>query len=254
MPTISVITAVQPERARHLPEAWESLRAQEALPAGWEWEWVVQQDGFDGGALLASLPTDPRIEAASGRPGGPAVARNLGLARSRGSLVRVLDADDVLTPGALRRDVATMVERPRVGWCVSRVLDLLPDGTTAEFPDNPRPGRLAPGSVFDDWLLHDHVASVHPASLCVRRGLLVELGGWMALPASEDTGLVMALNVVSDGWFTAVPSLLYRKWPGQLTAEAAHSGAEERRLRFALIAERAAGLRARLGAPGSTTG
>ncbi|QEV39866.1 hypothetical protein CP978_16030 [Streptomyces nodosus] len=48
------------------------------------------------------------------------------------------------------------------------------------------------------------------------------LGGWMALPSSEDTGLLMALNAVSTGWFIEECGLLYRKWPGQSTAQDAH--------------------------------
>ncbi len=41
----------------------------------------------------------------------------------------------------------------------------------------------------------------------------------MALPASEDTGLLLALNAVSTGYFIPDAGLLYRKWPGQSTAD-----------------------------------
>ncbi len=58
--------------------------------------------------------------------------------------------------------------------------------------------------------------------LCVRRDLLFALGGWMTLPASGDTGLLMALNVVAAGYFIAETGLLYRKWPGQVTSQPAH--------------------------------
>lgn len=68
------------------------------------------------------------------------------------------------------------------------------------------------------------------------------MGGWMALPASEDTGLLLALDAVSRGWFTAQTGLLYRKHPGQMTAHPAHISGEEREARMALIAERVSAL------------
>ena len=69
----------------------------------------------------------------------------------------------------------------------------------------------------------------------MRRDLLLAVGGWMALPASEDTGLLLALNAVSRGWFSAETGLLYRKWPGQVTSQEAHAHEGERSARMAVI-------------------
>ena len=94
----------------------------------------------------------------------------------------------------------------------------------------------------------------HPATLFVRRDLLVALGGWMALPASEDTGLLLALNAVSRGWFSQEVGLLYRKWEGQATGQAAHVDPAEREARMAVVEARAralAGLQWR--SPAATT-
>jgi glycosyltransferase involved in cell wall biosynthesis len=41
---ISVITPVHPDASDYLTEAYQSLLAQQ-LPTGWEWRWIVQQDG-----------------------------------------------------------------------------------------------------------------------------------------------------------------------------------------------------------------
>jgi len=60
----------------------------------------------------------------------------------------------------------------------------------------------------------------------------------MALPASEDTGLLLALNTVSPGHFTRTPGLLYRKWPGQATAQTSHTDATERAARVSVIKAR----------------
>lgn len=61
----------------------------------------------------------------------------------------------------------------------------------------------------------------------------------MALPASEDTGLLLALNAVSRGWFSSEVGLLYRKWPGQVTGQASHTDAGERDARMAVVEARA---------------
>lgn len=237
--TISVITAVHAPGAKYLPDAYESLVEQE-MPAGWEWQWVVQEDG-ESEAVAPFVPDDARVSFGQGRAGRAAMARTMGLARARGSLVKVLDADDMLTPGALARDIAA-VSRPGIGWTTSRALDLLPDGSTVGFDQDPPEGPIERGVVLDHWKTHDHRAQVHPATLCVRRDLLLALGGWMSLPASEDTGLLLALNAVSRGWFSAQTGLLYRKWPGQVTSHESHMDEGERTARMAVIGARAEAL------------
>lgn len=64
----------------------------------------------------------------------------------------------------------------------------------------------------------------------------------MALPASEDTGLLLALNSVARGWFSSEVGLLYRKWEGQATGQAAHTDTGERDARMAIVEARARAL------------
>ncbi len=238
---ISVITPVHVARAEYLGEAYDSLNSQ-VLPEGWELEWIVQEDGLTG-KIAAVLPDDPRISSGSGRPGGPGTARTLALSRAQGRLVKVLDADDLLTSGTLARDIMTMTAHPRIGWTTARALDLRPDGSVVSFEkDDPDEGYLARGTLLSRWEEDGHRAPVHPATLCLRRELLLALGGWMALPASEDTGLLLAANALADGYFIATPGLLYRKWPGQSTSEAAHTDSTERDARMSVIAARARAL------------
>jgi hypothetical protein len=93
--------------------------------------------------------------------------------------------------------------------------------------------------VLDRWKANGFRAPVHPATLFMRRDLVLALGGWMALPASEDTGLLLALNATSRGWFSAEVGLHYRKWPGQATSQASHTDAAERDARMAVVEARA---------------
>jgi len=237
---IIIVTAVHAPSARFLPEAYKSLCEQE-LPAGWSWHWLIQEDGRTE-AVRPYVPEDERVTFRQGRAGGPGVARTIALAAADGPYVKILDADDQLAPGALARDLAALEADGSLGWATSRVLDLLPDGSTAGFPGDPEAGVIERGAVLDFWKANGFRAQVHPATLCVRRDLLLALGGWMALPASEDTGLLLALNAVSRGWFSPEVGLLYRKWEGQATGQAAHVDLEEREARMGVVEERARAL------------
>ncbi len=239
-----MITPVHSPSIKFLPDAYESLTRQD-MPRGWDWQWLVQEDG-QAGVLHGVLPDDPRISLGTARSGGPGVARTLALSRVDGELIKVLDADDLLTPGALARDIATLEAMPTVSWTTARVLDLLEDGSTVGFDMDPPGGIIERGSVLEFWRRNNFRASVHPATLCLRTDLVFALGGWMALPASEDTGLLIAANVVTTGYFNPEPGLLYRKWPGQATGQAAHIEPNEHAARMKIIETRARALAALL--------
>lgn len=237
MNTISLITAVHPPSVPYLLEAYESLAAQE-LPDGWSWQWVVQEDG-DAQAAQPVLPDDPRISYDSNRAGGPAVVRTTALMRATGSLIRNFDADDKLLPGALARDIDRLTADPSVGFTVSRCLDLMPDGSIKSWEHfDPAEGRLARGTIMAQWQANDWMLSVHPTTACIRRDLLLAVGGWMAMTTAEDTGMLLAANALADGWFIWEPSLLYRKHEAQVTAQQYHTEPVERQARRDLIVAR----------------
>ncbi|MFJ6140544.1 glycosyltransferase family 2 protein [Kitasatospora sp. NPDC092286] len=242
MSLLSVVTAVYGPSTRYLPDAYASLAAQD-LPEGWDWEWLVQEDG-DGVGADAHLPTDdPRVRIASARHGGPHVARTVALGRSHGSLIKVLDADDVLLPDTLARDITLLTDRPEIGWTTSLALDLLPDGSTRRHPGDPVTGVIKRGAVLEDWRVSRR-PMVHPATLCARRELVALLGGWMALPASGDTGLLLGLDALQDGWLLEEPGMLYRVHQDQITQHPNHSAGEEWEARMQVMQERAEALHA----------
>ncbi|WP_242902923.1 glycosyltransferase family 2 protein [Actinomadura terrae] len=236
MSLISIVTPIYNPAAEHLNAAYESIASQE-LPEGWEWEWVLQEDGSTGVAM-EMLPRDSRIKFGEGRRGGVALTRNLALARSRGELVKNLDHDDFFTPGVLARDIAVLVANNDIQWTTSPVLDLLPDGSTVGFESDPPEGRLERGVVFEHWKAHNYRLPVHPTTICIRRPLVTAIGGWMGVPGSDDTGMLVAASVLSVGYFHGEVGLLYRKWPGQETAGKAHYQEVEWNSRMSLIRER----------------
>src|SRR5215470_936799 len=240
MSTISVVTAVDPRRADHLATTWNSLACQ-VMPPGWSWEWLVQCDSTDPAdqqAVRQHLPDDPRISFAASRHGGPAIARTMTLARARGRLVKTLDADDRLTGGALARDIEAH-SNPGVLWSASRVVDEYPDGRRENhFPWDPPGGPIRSGTACAAYKQGWRIL-VHPATLCIRSPILLALGGWMALPASEDTALLMALDACGDGFFIPEPGMIYRRWSPQMSASAQHVEPYELGARRTLVLHRA---------------
>lgn len=213
MRIISIITPVYDGGHHYLSDTYASLLRQR-LPAGWEWEWLVQEDGTSGHAL-SDLPDDSRISRGAGRHRGAATARTLALARAHGDLIRPLDADDVLTDGALSRDIETLSAHPELGWCVSAGLDLMPDGRLVPAPEDFPAGPLPPGEIYRHYAAGEH--RVISCTLTAHTDLVRAVGGWGALPASEDSSLLLACEAVANGWMLTEPSMYYRKHESQST-------------------------------------
>ena len=85
---LSVITPVQPSRARFLEAAWLSLLAQD-FPEGWRWEWLVESDGPALGlaeslGVMTANDQRARFETTASQLGAP-TTRNAALSRARAS-------------------------------------------------------------------------------------------------------------------------------------------------------------------------
>lgn len=145
---------------------------------------------------------------------------------------------------ALRAQAGNPTANPDLGWSTTSVLDLLPDGSTVGWEHaDPPGGRLTSRFILEYFRTNSYRLPIHPATLCIQRDLA--LGGWMALPGGEDTGLLLAAAAVRDGYFISQPGLLYRKHAEQSTAQAAWARTPEWEARMRLIEERAEVLRRR---------
>lgn len=235
MPLISIITPVYDGGHAFLAEAYESLKNQ-TLPEGWAWEWIVQEDGRSGSPATVLSAEDERVRFAKGARGGAGVARTLGLARARGALVRALDADDLLTDGALARDIETVYAFPEIGWCISGCLDLLPDGTFVAGPYDPPAGPLTIQQLREQFEADRFpVVGTH---LTARTELVRAVGGWPALPALEALALVLVCAAVSPGRMIGEPGGVYRKHPSQTTAQRGYRDEDEFSVLHAAIVSR----------------
>jgi glycosyltransferase involved in cell wall biosynthesis len=242
MPLISVLTPVHAERAEFLAEAGESLAGQD-LPAGWELEWLVQQDGPTSmPAVVAQRFPFARYQA-NDESLGVNTARNVALSRARGSLVHVLDSDDLLLPHALRTAVEAFGAHPRIHWVSGQADDLLPDSSRLSFLPLLEPGVIEPG-VLTQLVLDGGRPAAPCAGLTARTDTVRAFGGWVATPRGGDLALVVALAETTPGFLPPDVTWLYRRHPDQITGQAGWSRLQVEST--ALIHQRIAALR-RLG-------
>lgn len=207
MPLISVITAVYGPTAKYIAETMVSIKSQ-ALPEGWELEWVVQEDGPNpslGDELRAV--ENVRYDA-NGAQLGIALTRNLALSRASGALIQALDADDLLLPGALETLIPTFTDQ--IHWAIGQADDLLPDGSRKAYESAIPFGVLPAGSVNTWAVEHGGNWPIHGAALLMRATSLRALGGWTGIPYDDELATFAALSEIADGYHHSALTWLYR--------------------------------------------
>jgi glycosyltransferase involved in cell wall biosynthesis/O-antigen ligase len=163
-----------------LEEAVDSLRGQEPC------EVVVVDDGSDDPATLQVLE---RLQARGTRVvhqenRGLSGARMRGVVETSAPYIQPLDADDLLTPGALRRQADELDRDPALGmvWGDQRV-----------FGDIELTQRRAPS--LDPWAI---TYANRLTEGLIRREALFDAGGWELAVGFEDWDLYMGL--AERGW------------------------------------------------------
>ncbi|MBC7299501.1 glycosyltransferase [Nocardia salmonicida] len=229
---ISIITAVAEADRHFLRQLYSSIRGQDLGP-GWAWTWEVQLDGGPRPTepLFAREFTepDPRVRMEWQPRAGLPYARNAALARAHGTAdyIRAVDADDLLTPTALGDAIAILEADATLGWTTSSIFDLDVDQRLRLVPNEPPQGRLVAGDTMAGWLAHPAALAVEPSTVTVRTELLVEVGGWPALPALVDLGLLAALDATTDGYYLRRQGLMRRAHPGQMSRALEYPGQVE---------------------------
>ena len=162
MPHVSVIIPVF-NSAHLIGQALRSVFAQTYT----DFEVVVVDDGSkDQDALLGVLQEWPdRVHYVRQANGGPASARNTGIAHARGELIAFLDADDEWLPEKLARQVEYFATYPETGLLHTGVVDEVRPHAVAGGP---------PRSAFCD-LFHT-VFFVNTLTVMIPRRVLHEVG------------------------------------------------------------------------------
>ncbi|WP_433299001.1 glycosyltransferase family 2 protein [Actinoplanes sp. CA-030573] len=215
MPKVSIITAAYAPGADFLAETIASVEGQQ-LPPGWELEWIVQEDG-ESPVLAEAFAAIPYVKyAANQRQLGISGTRNLALDRVSGGLLRVLDSDDVLLPGALSTLVPHF-EETSVHWAVGQADDLMTDGRRVKWDPLIPTGFVKAGVVNDYAIAHGGNWPIHCAGLMARTDTVRAIGGWAGTPNDEDIVMFAALSEMADGFNDESVTWLYRQHPNQVT-------------------------------------
>lgn len=187
------------------------------VPEGWAVEWLVQHDGAPDPAIRRIVELTPGGSyEATGFRCGVAATRNLALGRASGSYVRTLDDDDVLEPNAVRAPLEVLEGDRHLSWWTGDAVDLV-GVESVPIPCSAPEGALDRGWAGAEWQARGAVP-VHCAGLVARTGHVLRVGGWMALPRSEDIGLLVALSADAPGWHDHTVTFRYRRHAGQLTS------------------------------------
>jgi glycosyltransferase involved in cell wall biosynthesis len=205
---ISIITAAYAPLSDYFAETIRSV-VEQRLPAGWDMEWLVQEDG-EAPRLEGVVAGIPGIRYAANRAHtGIAATRNLALTRATGDVVQVLDHDDVLLPGAL----ATLLPKfddPSINWVVGQADDLLSDGSRRTYESALPYGTVKAGEV-NSWAIEHHGNwPIHCAGLLLRTNLVRAFGGWGGTPVDDDVIMFSAVSECVDGFNDPATTWLYR--------------------------------------------
>lgn len=232
--TVSVVVTCF-NQARLVGEAIESVLAQSRAAA------VTQILVVDDGSSDDSLPVatamaslDDRIEVISKANGGPASARNEGIARATGTHIAFLDGDDTWLPDRLGVELDALTRHPDAAVVYSDYFESAPGSSlsvrrvAALSPDVPH--------VFERMFVNG--ATILPSAALVARRAFDECGLFDdQLPANEDPD--MWLRIAGAGLsflHVAEPLIVKRVVPGSVGSDALVNFGAHRRITEKLVA------------------
>jgi glycosyltransferase involved in cell wall biosynthesis len=175
-------------------------------------EVVVVDDGStDGTADVAERIDDARVRVISRPNGGPAAARNTGIAAARGTYIGFLDSDDLWLPGYAERATALLHAAANPGFAYTDAFAFesatgrVRRTTAMAAPDDPPQERDA----FLAALLRRNFVF---AATTVPAAVLEAIGGYEeTLPASEDYHLWLRILMAGfDPLWMGGPLAMYR--------------------------------------------
>lgn len=205
--------------------------------AGLRLEWTTVIDG--PGHLPPCIQIADNVIRLPSRS-GVSSARNTALSAAQAPWVFPLDSDDMVFADGLFSLYSSAVASG-CGWAAGN--RLLTGG--ARTPHWFESSRLwAPGELAEHW---SAPFAFHPNSVILMRSAALQVGGWPAVPASEDMGLILALSELSSGLSDPAAVTAYRVWSEQAVADPSYGQAKAQA--FSIISARINELRMREGRP-----
>lgn len=196
-------------------EPWLKATLESALAQTWRrTEIVVVNDGStDGSGAIARGFKDRGVRLIDQSNAGPGAALNRALRESTGEFVKFLDADDLISPGAVAIQVASLRDTEAGSIAV---------GEWARFRSDPSEARFEAREGWHDgapvdWIVEtweDGEPMYQNAMFLVPRALLDSAGGWNeSLSLINDHEFYTRLILASSGVkFTPGARVYYRSW------------------------------------------
>jgi len=184
-----------------------------ALSQEYQTEVVVVDDGSTDATAdeLATFASYVKIVRMA-KNSGPAVARNAGLEVATGAFIQFLDADDVIAPDKIAKQVDALNATPRAGWsyCDVRIRRQRGEVLASQAYGYATRQRL------DGCLFHDvNAANFIPIHApVIRRGAIDECGAFCAAAAREDWDFLTRLSAVAEAVYVPEVLATYIKRPG----------------------------------------
>lgn len=201
-PVISIVIPLY-NAGRWIMETLHSILAQTME----QWEVIVVDDGStdDGPSLVAAAAAkDPRFCLLRQANAGPAMARHFGAQQAHGEWLMFLDADDLIPPERLARDLGVAQENPHSSVVVGSVEWFSNDGKVAH------QGLLAADPELNRWR-HQFHAVFNFSALLMRRDAYLASGGFNPDPAvhyAEDYDFT--LRLLESVEFTQIDAISLR--------------------------------------------
>jgi glycosyltransferase involved in cell wall biosynthesis len=156
MPTVSIVTPLY-NKAAYIADTIGSVLSQ-TYP---DWEMLVVDNGStDGSWEKAQAFQDSRIRFLQSPKQGPGAARNYGLTHARGEWIQFLDADDLLEPDYLEKQLAAAQQHPEaeiIACCWQEFTDENPTAKVLKKPAGiGQPIQVLRDSAiaFVPWVVH----------------------------------------------------------------------------------------------------
>lgn len=194
-PFFSVVITTY-NRANLLSRAIDSLLAQTET----DWEAIIIDDGStdNTGAVLATIQCHhPKITYFRQKSSGAVVAKNTGIALSRGQYITFLDSDDEYHPEHLQHRKKLLLENPRIDFLHGGVSiignQFVPD--KANFQQQVHLKDCAIGGTF-----------------VIKRSLMTKLREFKSIPLGSDADFLERCRLSGANIMTtSIPSYIYHR-------------------------------------------
>lgn len=190
----------------HNAAPWLAETLTSALDQTWpNLEVILVDDGSTDESLTVASQFDrPNVQIIAQANRGAAAARNLALEVAQGEMIQFLDADDLLAPDKIERQMALY----RTCFQAQAQSDppCLITGAWGRFRQDPQTATFRPDPLWQDlapvdWLVCAWSGHwmMHPAAWLVPRALVEAVGPWQEVLSLNDDGEYFARVVLASG-------------------------------------------------------